>query len=100
MYNIHEVTIMETILARPKNKNLTLPYTRKLTSEEIDKLLDNWDYDPHRFDDDDDYEDEISPIFDNYGNPTVEMMDALYEAEHDLGEAVTLEELFAPYADN
>ena len=34
----------------------TLPYTRKLTDNEIEELLKNWDYDPHRFDDEDEEE--------------------------------------------
>ncbi|MBR0256750.1 MAG: hypothetical protein IJQ58_03350 [Synergistaceae bacterium] len=90
---------MKAVLTKPKKKLLTLPYTRKLTGEEIEALLDSWDYDPHRFDDDD-YDDEIAPLFDEYGNPTVAMMDAFYEDRHDLGETVTLEELFAPYEDD
>lgn len=70
-----------------------LPFTSKLTGEEIEALLQEWEYDPHRFDDDD--LDTPAPIYDKYGNPTVETMDAFYESEHGLGEETTLEELFA-----
>lgn len=83
---------MEATITRKKPLK-TLPYTRKLTGEEIEELLKNWDYDPHRFDDDD--LDDPAPIYDQYGNPTVETMDALYEEEHGLGEETTIEELFA-----
>ena len=87
---------MEAVLDRPKQKVLTLPFTRKLTPEELDELLDNWEYDPHRFDDyDADDSAELSPIYDRYGNPTVETMDAMYESLHGIGEETTLEELQA-----
>ncbi|MBQ7154506.1 MAG: hypothetical protein IJR85_02985 [Synergistaceae bacterium] len=85
---------MEAVLDRPKQKVLTLPFTRKLTPEELDELLDNWEYDPNRYDDYDD-DDEIRPVYDRYGNPTVETMDAMYESLHGLGEETTLEELQA-----
>ena len=35
------------------------------------------------------------PIFDKYGNPTPETLEAFYESEHGLTEAVTFEELMA-----
>lgn len=69
-----------------------LPFTRKLTGEEIEELLKDWEYDPHRFDDDD--LDTPAPIYDQYGNPTVETMDAFYESENGLCEETTLDELF------
>ena len=39
------------------------------------------------------YEDEIVPIFDKYGNPTPETLRSFYEAEHGLTHPITLEEL-------
>ena len=36
-----------------------------------------------------------SPIFDRYGNPTPETLEAMYETEHGLTETMTLEEFKA-----
>ncbi|MBR1657742.1 MAG: hypothetical protein IJ697_04670 [Synergistaceae bacterium] len=68
-----------------------LPFKRKLTGKEIEELLKHWDYDPNRFDNDD--LDTPSPVYDEYGNPTVETMDAFYEEEHGIGEETSLDEL-------
>lgn len=78
-------------LAMTKSGVRVLPFTRKLTPEEFAEILENWEYDPNRFDDDD--LDTPAPIYDAYGNPTVETIDAMYESLHGLCEAVTLEEL-------
>lgn len=86
---------MEAVLERKK----WVAPTRKLTAEEVEALIENYDYDPNWDDgiDDDDYE--IEPLYDKYGNPSESMIRSLYEDRHDLSEVVTLEELFAPYAD-
>ena len=89
---------METVLERKK----WVAPTRKLTAEEIEALIENYDYDPNWDDgiDDDDDDCEIEPLYDKYGNPSESMIRSFYESRHGLGEVVTLEELFAPYADN
>ena len=89
---------METVLERT-HKKWVAP-TRKLTAEEVEELIENYDYDPNWDDgiDDDDYE--IEPLYDKYGNPSESMIRSFYEDRHNLGEVVTLEELFAPYADD
>ena len=40
-------------------------------------------------------ENEPAPIFDKYGNPTPETLQAFYEVEHGLTEETTLEDLQA-----
>ena len=82
---------MEAVLERPRTK-WTAP-TRKLTEEEIEEILANWDYDPSYYDDDD--SDEVAPIWDKYGNPTRETLDAMYESRHGLCEEMTVEEAIA-----
>ena len=37
------------------------------------------------------------PLFDKYGNPTPETLEAIYEVENGLTEEVTLEELLAEF---
>ena len=74
-----------------------LPFTRKLTDDELGEIIDNWEYDPNRYDNDvEDYE--PHPFYDEYGNPSVEHLDAIYEGQHGIGsEPMTLEELFAEW---
>ena len=38
---------------------------------------------------------ELTSVFDEYGNPTLETLQAFYESEHGLTERTTLEELQA-----
>jgi len=45
---------------------------------------------------DDDFDDgEPEPLFDKYGNPTPETLEAIYEIENGLTEKMTLEEFLA-----
>lgn len=66
--------------------------TRKLTPEEIQELIETYDYDP-AYEDDETREPE--PIYDEYGNPSRDTIAAMYETLHGLCEEVTLEELFS-----
>ncbi len=80
---------MEEVLTR---RSWVKP-TRKLTDEEIQDLVKNFDYEAYLEDFDDDGEPE--PIYDSYGNPTRDTIAAMYESLNDLGEEITIEELFA-----
>lgn len=83
---------MEAILERRKN-TWTAP-KRKLTEEEIEEILADWVYDPEYYDDDDD-SDVPAPLWDEYGNPTRESLDAMYEARHGIGYVMTVDEAIA-----
>ncbi len=50
-------------------------------------------YEEELFTEDEEYK--PVPIFDKYGNPTPETLEAFYESEHGLTEPVTFEELIA-----
>lgn len=82
---------METVLTR---KAWVKP-TRKLTEEEIQELIDNFDYDAYLKDFDEDADPE--PMFDKYGNPSRDTLAGMYEDKHDLREKLTLEELFEQF---
>ena len=82
---------MEEVMTRRK----WVAPTRKLTAEEIQALVDNYDYDPNW--DEEVGDDYSEPIYDRFGNPTESTIRAFYESEHGLCEEVTLEELLAPY---
>ena len=85
---------MEAVLTRPKQSYV---FDHKLTPEEIQELVDNYDYDPSVYDHDD-FTGDATILFDKYGNPTEDMIRALYEDEHDIGETFeTTEELFAEW---
>ena len=84
---------MAEVLTKPKQSYV---FDHKLTPEEIQELVDNYDYDPKYLDPDYFDEDEPwQPIYDAYGNPTEATIRALYEDEHDIGETFTPEEFFA-----
>ena len=87
---------MEAVLMRPKQSYV---FDHKLTDDEIEELIENYDYDPKYLDPDyDDGSDELEPIYDRYGNPTESSIRALYEARHNIcSEPMTLEELFAEW---
>ena len=80
---------MEAVTTRPKQ---SYKFDRKLTAEEIQALVDNYDYDPSVYDSDD-LGDGV--LFDKFGNPTEAMIRAMYEDKYDIGEEMTLDELFA-----
>ena len=65
----------------------------KLTKEEIDELVRDFDYEGYLADFDDNADPE--PSYDKYGNPSRDTLANMYEDMHDLGERLTLEELFA-----
>ena len=87
---------MEAVLTRPEQKYV---FDHKLSQEEIQERVDNYDYDPKYADPD--YFDEnepAQPIYDVFGNPTEATIRALYEDEHDIGETFeTSEDLFAEW---
>ena len=64
-------------------------FDHKLTPDEINEILENYDYQPYDEDDDS----EVMPIYDKFGNPTRDTFDAMYESRHGIGEIVTIEEL-------
>ena len=68
-------------------------FDHKLTPDELEEVLANWDYDPSYYDDDDC--DVPSPLWDIYGNPTRETLDAMYESRHGIGYVMTVEEAIA-----
>ena len=76
-------------------KNTWKAPERKLTDEEIEEILANWVYDPSYYDDYDDDSDVPAPVWDKYGNPTRETLDAMYESRHGIGYVMTLEEAIA-----
>ena len=67
---------------------------RKLTDEEIHELVENYDYDPRYLDPDYDDGKELEPIYDRFGNPTESTVRAMYESRHNIGETISVEELF------
>ena len=81
-------------MTKPKQSYV---FDRKLTDEEIRWLIDNFDYDAwleDYYNDDDDAE-EPEPVWDKFGNPTRDTIAAKYEAEHGIGEIMTVEEAIA-----
>ena len=83
---------MEATLTKPKQSYV---FDHKLTREEIEELVDNYDYDPKYLDPDYEDPDDDGILFDRFGNPTEHMIRAMYEDEHDIGETFTPEEFFA-----
>ena len=82
---------MEAVLTKPKQSYV---FDRKLTPEEIQELVDNYDYDPSVYDNDD-YSGDATILFDKYGNPTEDMIRSKYEIENGYTEGpFTLEEFF------
>ncbi|MBR0167763.1 MAG: hypothetical protein IJQ08_03750 [Synergistaceae bacterium] len=71
-----------------EKKKVWVKPDRKMTMEE---LWERFEYDPDYVDDDPAYE---AAIYDRYGNPTYGTLCALYEEEHDIGETLTVDELF------
>ncbi len=74
---------MENVTEKKKQSYV---FDRKLTDEEIEELIENYDYDPKYLDPDyDDGGTELEPVWDKFGNPTEATIRALYEKEHDIG---------------
>ena len=85
---------MEALMTKPKQSYV---FDHKLTDEEVRWLIDNFDYDAwleDYYNDDDDAE-EPEPVWDKFGNPTRDTIAAKYEAEHGIGEIMTVEEAIA-----
>ena len=68
----------------------------KLSPEEIEAILEHWDYNP---DEAEQYEEcnskGIPLIDDRFGNPTYGTFEAMYEARHGIYYELTLDELFS-----
>ena len=80
---------MEATMTKPKQSYV---FDHKLSDEEIEALIDNYDYDPKYLDPDYEDDEELEPIYDRFGNPTESSIRALYEIRHGIYEEVTLEE--------
>lgn len=81
-----------------KAKKAWVKPDHKLSEEEFEDILANWDYDPEYSDEYDEFNENGSRLlFDKFGNPTYGTFESIYETRHGLTEEVTLEELFAPY---
>ena len=79
--------------ALKEKKKQSYVFDRKLTDEEIEELIENYDYDPKYLDPDyDDGSTELAPVWDRFGNPTEATIRAMYEDRHDIGERMTYEE--------
>ncbi len=79
---------MEATLTKPRQSYV---FDHKLSREEIEELIKNYDYDPHYYDDMD--IDAPDPMFDRFGNPTESMIRGEYEIRNGLTEGpFTLEE--------
>ncbi|MBQ4402452.1 MAG: hypothetical protein IJJ91_00455 [Synergistaceae bacterium] len=85
---------MEAVVEKKKQSYV---FDRKLTDEEIEELIENYDYDPKYLDPDyDDGGTELEPVWDRFGNPTEATIRARYEARHDIGTGpMTLDEFDA-----
>ena len=68
---------MEEVITKPKQSYV---FDHKLTDEEIEQLIENYDYDP------DNYPDDGGRIWDEFGNPTEATICAWYESEHGITE--------------
>ena len=88
---------MEEVLTRQKQSYV---FDHKLTDEEINELVENYEYDPKYLDPD--YDDgSDGRLWDEFGNPTESMIRMRYEDIHHLpvySEPMTLDELFAEWA--
>ena len=82
---------MAEVLTRPKQSYV---FDHKLTDEEIDELVENYEYDPKYLDPDYD-DDDDGILWDKFGNPTESMIRMKYEDMHGLAqysEPMTLDE--------
>lgn len=76
-----------------EKKKVWVKPDRKMTMGE---LWERFEYDPDYVDDDPAYE---AAIYDRYGNPTYGTLCAMYEDEHDIGETLTVDELFSEWTE-
>ena len=89
---------MEALLERPTKTTKWVKPDHKLTHEEFEEILENWEYDPDYNGEYDEYNENGLPLIDDeFGNPTYGSFEAMYETRHGLCEEVTLDELFASY---
>ena len=88
---------MEAVMEKKKQNYV---FDRKLTDEEIEELIENYDYNPKYLDPDyDDGGTELEPVWDRFGNPTEATIRARYEVRHGIVDGpMTLDELFADWA--
>ena len=79
-------------MAETLTRKVWVKPTRKLTKEEIDELVRDFDYEGYLADFDEDADPE--PSYDEYGNPSRDTLAWLYEREHGLtkGGFTTMEE--------
>ena len=70
-------------------------FDHKLTHEEIEELLETFDYDTWLAEFDEDAEPE--PNYDKFGNPTKDTLAGMYEDRHNLGVWMTHDELRADW---
>ena len=66
---------MEAVSERKKQN---YKFDRKLTDEEIEELIENYDYDLE-------CEDDGGAIWDKFGNPTEASIRTMYEGRHNIG---------------
>ena len=76
-----------------EKKKQSYIFDRKLTDEEIEQLIENYDYDP------DNYPDDGGRIWDEFGNPTEATICARYEALHGITEGPFTPEEFSNWLD-
>ena len=85
---------MDTVKKQPAVRAWVKP-DRVLTDDEIEELIETFDYESYEKEayGNDDYE--PAPIYDMFGNPTRDTIAALYEGRHHIGYGpMTLEEFF------
>lgn len=71
----------------------------KLSHEEVEAILEHWDYDPEHGDEYEEYNENGIPLLDDeFGNPSYGSFEALYEKRHNISYGLmTLDELYADW---
>ncbi len=78
---------MDTVLTKPEK---SYKFDRRLTDEEIEELVESYEYDPYY---DQNEKREPEPMYDIYGNPTRDTIAAMYEIRHGIThDRMTLDE--------
>lgn len=87
------VKVMEVMTRKKQDYH----FTRKLTDEEIEQLIGDYDYDMKYLDPDYVDENDDGALWDKFGNPTESMIRAKYEERNGIGrdESMTLGEFRA-----